>query len=733
MKPESEKSRGAEQALRAAFFSIAHELAPTSDAESIARAMDARGHWGVEAFTEACRSASVSARPVSGKLQAVFAGVDWALVELSGGGWVLARRQDQDSFAVYDVNAKEGSTTRTARELTALTTGRAFQLVAHSLARKAGETGAAHGENPPHWFWDVVSDYRASFVYIIIAGLVVNILALAMPLFIMNVYDRVFPNQAFATLWVLAFGVFAAIGFELVLKLTRAGLIDAVGRRVDYRVSTRLFEKILNAPLSERRESTGAYINRFNEFEFVRDFFTSSTVSALVDIGFVFIFFLIITLIAGWLVLVPIAGFILVLILGFALQHYSTKAVEENRVNSSARHDLLFETVAALESVKTLGAERAITKRWRFLVQAAARTNERMRRLTTAGMATSASIMQLITVGLIIGGAYLFAAGNLSLGAIIAVVMLSSRALAPVGTLALLVTRGRQAMGSLAALDRLMDLPSEVQAKAVSRPITDCKIEIKDVTVRFEDSQKPALKSINLTIKPGERVGLIGRVGSGKTTLCRMMAGLQLPDDGIFSIDGLDSRQYNIAEMRRAIRLVGADAELFTGSIRENLILADPAVSNEEIARAAELSGLLSFLSDGEAGFDRQIGERGSYLSNGQRRILALGRALVQPFRTLVLDEPTANLDTWTESKLIGRLEKAIEPKQTLIVSTHRQPVLQLVDRLIVLDEGEVKMDGPRDEVVAALQKGGGVDGAVSSRKKTTSGKIKSGQSRSSA
>ncbi|PWE18603.1 type I secretion system permease/ATPase [Marinicauda salina] len=682
---------------------LARELAPSSDAESIARGVE--DAWDTEAFIDACRSSGLAARPVSGKPAKLFkeTKAECFLLETVSGEWRVARRLDEKTLALLAEDETQRAERVEVGDLKDRLTGRVFEVTPPEPGRAAAG-GDAQPDKPREWFWGVIREYRASFVYIAIAGLVINTLALAMPLFIMNVYDRVFPNQAFATLWVLAFGVMAAIGFELVLKLARAGLIDAIGKRVDYRISTRLFEKILNAPLLARREPTGAYISRFNEFNFVRDFFTSATVSSIVDIGFIIIFFGVIALIAGWLVLVPISGFLAVLGLGFILQQLNTKVIEDARANDSARHTMLFETVAALESVKTLGAERSLTRRWRGHVKSGAETNERLRRLTSFGMSASAMVQQLITVGLVVGGAYLFAAAQLSLGAIIAVVMLSSRALAPVGTMALLITRGRQAFSSLNALDRLMELPSEAQARAVSRPVTQARLELREASVRFEGADRDVLHDVTLKIEPGERVGVIGRVGSGKTTLCRLLGGLYPPDAGGYHIDGLDVRQYNVRDVRKSIRLVAANPELFSGTVRENLTLGDASVPNERLMQAAKLSGLLDFLAEGEAGFELDIGERGERLSSGQRRILALARAFVHPFRTLILDEPTANLDNWTEGQLVKRLSQAIAPDQTLIVATHRQPVLELVDRLIVLDNGKVMMDGPRDDVIARLQ-----------------------------
>jgi ATP-binding cassette subfamily C protein LapB len=689
--------------LRAAYLALARDLSPFSDAKSIAQSLGEADHWTIETFVAACASSGLGARAVFGKLTAVLKRSQWTLIEFQAGDWRIIRRLSGQDVVVIPGRHGEGPETVALGSLEGQVTGRAARI---SVADDA-ESQAPQKTRWPFghdWFWNTVAEYRGSFAYIIGAGFFINLLALAIPLFVMNTYDRVFPNQAFSTLWVLAVGVFAAITFDFSLRLTRAGLTDAVGKRVDYRLSTRLFQKIVNAPLTARREPTGAYISRFNEFDFVRDFFTSATMGAMVDLFFVFIFFIVIWLVGGWLVMIPITGLLIVLVAGLFLQSAAARTIQRVRANTAQRHTLLFETVSAIDAIKALAAERTVAQWWRRMTRSSAEASEAMRRYTTIGTTIASTFQQVITVSLVIGGAYQFAAGNMSLGAVIATVMLSSRALGPVGTMALLLARGRQAFQSLRALDVLMELPSETAIKTVSRRIEKGTITLKGVSLELEGASQKVLNDVSLQFPAGARIGLIGRVGSGKTSLCRLLAAIYPPSEGIYTIDGLDSRQYNVADVRRAVRLVGADSELFSGTVRENLILSDPAASTDDLLEAARLSGLIDFLTDGEAGFDRHIGERGAHLSSGQRRILALARALVTPFKVLVLDEPTANLDTWTEARLIERLVQAVRPDQTLIVATHRQPVLDLVDHLVVMNEGRVMMSGAKDQVIAALQ-----------------------------
>lgn len=689
---------GTGETLAAAYARLARLAAPLADAEAAGRA-SGDGDWDADRFLKAADAAGLKARAVSAPLDALLKTGGWAVLALSAGGWLVARRTDRDTVIVHDAT---GSHPEPLAELAARTAGRGFQVAPRGEAG-SGEFSLQEALRA-HWFWSVLAQYRRPFAYVALASLLINLLALAGPLFIMNVYDRVFPNAAFSTLWVLAAGVVAAIGFEAVLKLARAGLIDAVGRRVDYRVSGALFEKILATPLLGRTDNTGAYISRFTAFDLVRDFFTSATVSTLVDLAFVFVFLGVIALVAGPLVFAPLLGLIALAALGFVLQGMSARAAQGSRDNAAARHSLLFDTVAAAESVKSLRAERTLARRWKLLVQSGARLNEQLRRHVSIGMAAAGAVQQLIMVGLVVGGAYLFSEGALSLGAVIAVVMLSSRAFAPMGGLALLIGRGRQAFSALNALDTLMAQPEESAGRTVSRPVEAGEIGLEGVSFRFEPGASPVLRDVTLTIRPGERVGLIGKVGSGKTTLCRLLAGLYPPSEGMYRLDGVDARQYAAADLRRAVRLVGAETALFSGTVRDNLAMADPAVENARLRRAAELAGLTEFLAAHEAGFDRDVGERGDKLSSGQQRLLALARAFVDPFRVLVLDEPSANLDRWTEAMLADRIRTALEPGQTLILSTHRFPMLDLVDRLIVIDQGRVAMDGPKDEIIARLE-----------------------------
>ncbi|MEO6247255.1 MAG: type I secretion system permease/ATPase [Sphingomicrobium sp.] len=556
-----------------------------------------------------------------------------------------------------------------------------------------------------HWFWSEVWKVRAEFWPVMLAALIVNLLAFAMPLFTMNVYDRVIPNKAVPTLWVLALGVVIALAFDFTLRLSRSRLIDEIGRRLDAKFSQKLFEKVMNLPLADKAGSTGALAKRVSEYENVRDFFASTTVVLVVDISFLVLFLVFIAVLAGWLVIVPIAGIILMFIAGISLQRSMGRSALDAQADSSLQHSVLVESIGGIETLKAARAEGQMLGRWKRYAAMSAGTQERMRRHTSVAINLASGAQQLISIGLLIGGFYQFNDGKMTMGAIIAIVMLAGRALAPIGQFAFLVTRARQSLTTLASLQTMMEAADErdVASRSIVPEVRAGTIDLAHVGFRYPRAARDSLSEVNLSIRPGERIGIIGRVASGKSTLGRLLCGLYPPTDGEMTIDGLDSRQFHPHQIRDAFRFVGQDAELFSGTVRDNLMLGAAQADDQQLIDAVVRSGADLFLSRDAAGFDLPVGERGSRLSGGQRSMLLLARALVSPSKMLFLDEPTGAMDTQTEGYFIEHLRTALGSDQTLIVSTHRHQMLSIVDRLIVIDAGRVIADGPRDEVIAKL------------------------------
>ena len=581
----------------------------------------------------------------------------------------------------------------------------------HAIAVEPDPTSERAAERPwdkvrrTHWFWSEVWKVRGEFWPVLLAALVVNLLALAVPLFTMNVYDRVIPNKAIPTLWVLAIGVMLALVFDFVLRLARSQLVDEIGRRLDAKYSQKLFEKVMNLPMAERQGSTGAFAKRVSEYEGVRDFFASTSVVLLVDIAFMAVFLVLIAVLAGPLVFVPIVGIAIMLGVGIALQRRMAQATIDAQADSSLQHSVLVESISGIETLKAARAEGQMLGRWRRYSSMSAATQEKLRRLTSVAVNLASICQQAISVGLVVGGFYLFNNGDITMGAIIAIVMLAGRAMAPIGQFAFLVTRARQSMTTLDSLQRMMEATDErqVAARSIVPEIRAGHVELNRVGFRYPGASVDSLSNIDLNIQPGERIAIIGRVASGKSTLGRLMCGLYAPTDGEMLVDSLDSRQYHPHQLRDSFRYVGQDAELFSGTVRDNLMLGAANADDRQLVDAVVRSGADIFLSRDAAGFDRPVGERGSLLSGGQRSLLVLARALVSPSKLLFLDEPTGAMDTQTEMYFIDKLKSALAPDQTLVVSTHRHNMLSLCDRLLVIDAGRIIADGPRDAVMAKL------------------------------
>ena len=635
-----------------------------------------------------------------------------AIVELADERAIVLLEMKAGDALIYAPGAAEPMWVP-ASEIEPAFTGNAIVVEPDPTQERAGERPWDKIRRT-HWFWSEVWKVRKEFWPILLAALIVNLLALAVPLFTMNVYDRVIPNKAVPTLWVLAIGVFLALGLDFLLRLARSQLIDEIGRRLDAKYSQKLFEKVMNLPMADRQGSTGAFAKRVSEYEGVRDFFASTSVVLIVDIAFLAIFLVLIAVIAGWLVFVPIVGIAAMLSLGVVLQKRMAGAALDAQADSSLQHSVLVESISAIETLKSARAEGQMLGRWRRYSAMSAATQEKLRRLTSVAVNMASICQQAISVGLVVGGFYLFNNGDITMGAIIAIVMLAGRAMAPIGQFAFLLTRGKQSMTTLDSLQRMMEANDErqVAARSIVPEIRAGHLDLNNTSFRYPGASVDSLSAINLKVNPGERIAIIGRVASGKSTLGRLMCGLYAPTDGEMLVDGLDSRQYHPHQLRESFRFVGQDAELFSGTVRDNLMLGAARADDQQLIDAVVRSGADIFLSRDAAGFDRPVGERGALLSGGQRSLLVLARALVSPSKLLFLDEPTGAMDTQTELYFIEKLKTALAKDQTLLVSTHRHNMLSICDRLIVIDAGRIIADGPRDEVLGKLQAMGKKEGA---------------------
>jgi ATP-binding cassette subfamily C protein LapB len=560
---------------------------------------------------------------------------------------------------------------------------------------------------PKNWFWRVIGKVWPLYIEVLLASFLVNMFALAVPLFIMNVYDRVVPNQAMATLWVLALGVIAVFLFDFLMRILRSYFIDVAGKSVDIRLSAQIFEQILGIRMSARPNSVGAFANTIQSFESFRDFITSSTVTVLVDLPFVFIFIGIIALIGGSLALVPLIMVPLVILIGWLIQIPLTALTEKSYRYANEKQATLIEALGGVETIKTIGAESPMQRRWEHVTQLSAHLGIKLRLFANLNIYFSIAAQQFAYIFVIIWGVYKIAEGEMTTGGLIACSILTSRALAPMSQVAALLTRYYQSSHSLSSLNKVMGLPVERPEGQtfLHRPHLHGAIEFRQVNFQYTPGSLPALKNISLKISPGEHVGIIGRIGSGKTTIAKLILGLYQPTSGMLLLDGADQNQMDLSELRRRIGYIPQDVVLFYGSIKDNIVFGAPHVDDAAILRAADIAGVTAFTQTHPQGLDLQVGERGAFLSGGQRQSIAIARAFLLDPPVFILDEPTNAMDDKTEVLLKQLLMKHFQNK-TVVLVTHKSSLLTLVERLIIIEGGQVVADGPKEEVIKALAEG---------------------------
>ena len=555
-----------------------------------------------------------------------------------------------------------------------------------------------------HWFWGVVKQAWPIYAEVMIASLMVNVFALAMPLFTMNVYDRVVPNHTHETLWALTVGVMVVIVFDLLMRSLRGYFIDVAGKKIDVILSANLFEKVLAIQMAERPPSVGAFASNIQEFEAVREFLTSATASALIDLPLSVVFIAAMFWVGGALGWLPLIALPLVVGFSLAVQGPLAATVEASQRHTAQRQALLIESLVGLEAIKINGAEGQMQSLWEQTVGHLARLGLRSRFLSACAVNFAAFTQQATYLIVVVCGVYLIADGKLTTGGLIACTIFTGRALSPMSQVASLLTRYHQSRGALASIQRLMHLPVERPAdkRFVHRPALRGSIEFKNVHFSYPRQTGAALDGVSFRIAAGERVGIIGRVGSGKTTVEKLILGLYPPASGNVLVDGVELRQFDPAQLRRGIGHVPQDVVLFNGSVRENIVLGAPSADDAAVLRAARIAGVADFVDRLPNGFDLPVGERGEALSGGQRQAIAIARAELLSPPILVLDEPSSAMDNRSEELFKARLAPQLEGR-TLVLITHRASLLALVDRLIVMDQGRVVADGPKDQVLAAL------------------------------
>ncbi|MBI5790519.1 MAG: type I secretion system permease/ATPase [Rhodocyclales bacterium] len=558
-----------------------------------------------------------------------------------------------------------------------------------------------------HWFWGAILEQLPVYRDIIGAAALVNVFALAMPVFTMNIYDRVVPNNALETLWMLSAGLLLVFGMDYVIRLLRGHFVDLASSRIDLKLSSQIMERVLGMRLAHRPASVGSFAANLRSFETIRDFIASATVTAVIDLPFTLIFLAVMLWISWPLIVFPVLGIVGVLIYSYVIQ-YKMRELSETTFRASAlRNATLIESLTALETIKANGAEGLMQAKWESTAAFLARTSARLRLLSASAMNGASTISQLVNLMIIIAGVYLIHEHWLTMGGLIACTMLAGRAMAPLGQVVGLLMQFENAKTALAGLERTMTTPGEraEESSFVHRPEIRGEIEFRNVSFAYPGHSQEVLRNVSFRIKPGERVVVLGRVGSGKTTLHKLMLGLYQPTEGAVLLDGVDLRQLDPADLRRNVGYVEQDTLLFYGSLRENIALRAPYADDLAVVTAAEVGGLSEFVNRHPEGYDMVIGERGASLSGGQRQGVAIARAMLLDPPVLLLDEPTSSMDFTSENQFKESLKRFMEQK-TMVLVTHRVSLIDLADRMIVIDDGKVVKDGPRQEVIESLQAG---------------------------
>ncbi len=577
-----------------------------------------------------------------------------------------------------------------------------FASLERRLEQRADHLNLSSGSR---WFWSVLRHYAPIYRHVAFASLIINLIGVAGPLFVMNVYDRVVPNNALETLWVLAIGIIIAYVFDFILRSLRNYFVDVAGRNADVVLSSSLVNKVLTMRLDTKPESTGALVNNLREFESLREFFSSSTLLACIDLPFILLFLLLLSFIGGPLVFLPLTAMPVLLGAGLFLQMAAKRCAEHGYRQNMQKNALLVEMVNGLETLKCCMAESRMQHLWEGVVGVSAKASGEARRYANLAVSISMFVTHVVTVSMIIWGVYRISEGLMTMGGLIGCNILVGRAMAPLLQMATLLTRLQNSRVALKALDLLMALPSESQddKACVDFGMLEPAFSMEDVSFAYPGSERLALSNISLHIRPGERVGIVGRMGSGKSTLGKLLIGLYQPKEGAVKFGGVDIRQLAGADLRSRVGFLPQDVVLFYGTVRDNIALGDPSINDHLVLRAATLAGAADFVRNLPAGFGAQVGEQGKALSGGQRQAIALARALVRDPEVLILDEPTSNMDDASERQTQKRLRGILEGK-TLILVTHRLSMLSMVDRLVVMEEGRIKFDGPRDEVLRRLR-----------------------------
>ena len=613
---------------------------------------------------------------------------------------VLLQRDEKEQCRVFDPASKEEKVLA-LKELSGNYSGYCIYI-------KPNFEGDGTEALENHWFWSNILESKAIYIKVALASLLVNLFALTSPIFTMNFYDRVLPNNAIETGWVLVIGASSIFIFDLIIRTLRGYFIDIAGRRSDVILAQKLFNQVLDMRLGARSGSIGAFANNLREFDSLREFFNSATMTGFVDFPFSLLFLAAVWMIAGaGFAMLLLAFYVVVMVAGYLTQLPVRRKVHQAMKTGEQKHGLLVETLGNLEMIKGVGGEGQIRANYAHYVAKSAEAGQQSRFYSGLSVNFSVFVQQLAGVIVVLAGMYSVQDKHLTIGALMACVILSSRAIAPIGALAGLVNRYHQAKSAYRNLNDVMNQPVERprDKKFLHRPVLKGQFQFRDMSFAYPRTGAPVLHGVNLNLNAGDKVAIVGRIGSGKSTLVKLMVNFFEPTEGTILIDETDMRQIDPADLRRNVAYMGQDTALTSGTIRDNIVMGRPHATDEEVLKIAEITGVHDFVRRHPMGYDAPVGERGEGLSGGQRQSVALARTLIMDTPVLILDEPTNAMDSGTEDLILRNLERVIKDK-TFILVTHKPALLKLVSRLVVMDGGRVVMDGPRDTVLQALAAG---------------------------
>ncbi len=666
---------------------------PTEDA-----ALDAKN------FVVAAERAGLSARLLKRKLETLSTLTLPALVLLKGKQTAIILEIDEENKQAKVMRPESGKSEETIT-LDALQEEYAGYLYLIKPRHKFdGRQEETLNLKVNHWFWGTLAKSWKIYKDVLLASIIINLIVLAAPLYTRNIYDRVIPNNAMDTLWTFTIGIFIAYTFDFILRMVRAYFIDIAGKKSDVMLSATIFEKVQASELSARPKSTGTFAKQLGDFESIRDLITSSTMTLIIDMPFTLLFLAVIYVMGGPIVWVPVVAMILILLYSLYAHSSMKYTVEQTYRASGEKSGMLMEVLSAPEAVKAYNMQSRNQKKWEDATGEIAGWSIKTKLLSTSVGSFSNYIQQLATVGSVVFGVYLIQAGELTMGGLIAVSMLLGRTIAPMSQLAGLIIRIHGAKASFESLNKIMDTAVEIDKEKsyIQKEHFEGKFEFKNVDFAYPEAEILSLSNVSFTIQPGQKVGILGRIGSGKSTIGKILMRFYLPSEGSVYVDGKEINQINPYELRHNIGYVPQHVQLFFGSIKDNIMMGASYVDDTRVQLVAEMAGVTDFTDKHPLGLDMPVGEMGQNLSGGQRQLVALARALLLFPKILIMDEPSSGMDQTTERLLRERL-RVIMKDRTVIIATHRSSLLELVDTLMVIESGQLVAYGPKKEVTAQL------------------------------